>query len=184
MSRNVLETVMGAVVLLVAVIFLAFAYSAAQLKGVTGYPLSAKFNHIDGIRPGGDVRVSGIKVGTVISATLDPKTYQAIVQLSIDNSVRLPEDTVAQVTSSSLLGDNFMELVPGASDTMLRPGATIQFTQSPTSLQSLLGQVVFSVTHPQGSGGSGSGGSQGGAAQGSTGANPAPSSAGVQPAKP
>jgi phospholipid/cholesterol/gamma-HCH transport system substrate-binding protein len=180
MSRNLLETVMGAIVLLVAVIFLVFAYSAAQLKTVSGYELSAKFNRIDGIRAGGDVRISGIKVGTILSASLDPKTYQAELKLTIDNAVKLPEDSVAQITSSSLLGDNVLELVPGASDTMLQPGGTIQFTQSPTSLQSLLGQAVFSMTHPQGTGGQQSGASTGGGAAAAA-TPPSPSAAAAKP---
>ena len=86
MRGNVIETVMGAVVLVVAAVFLFFAYSTSQLRAVSGYELTADFERIDGIKEGSDVRVSGIKVGTVVSETLDPTTYDAIVKLSVDPS--------------------------------------------------------------------------------------------------
>ncbi|HTH98517.1 MAG TPA: outer membrane lipid asymmetry maintenance protein MlaD [Stellaceae bacterium] len=159
MNRNVLETVIGAIVLLVAVIFVVFAYSAAQLRSVEGYPVTARFNRIDGIRAGGDVQISGIKVGSVTSVALDPNTFQAIVKMSIDNSVKVPDDSVAQVTSSGLLGDKFMEIVPGASDKDIPKGGEVRFTQSPTSLESLLGQAVFSMSHGGGNSGDGNGSS-------------------------
>jgi len=120
MNRNLLETVMGAVVIVVAVIFLVFAYHSAEIRSVSGYPLTAKFDHIDGVHEGADVRMSGIKVGSITSTTLDTKTFQAIVKLSIDNSIKLPVDTVATVTQNGLLGDQYMSLVPGNSDKPVR----------------------------------------------------------------
>jgi phospholipid/cholesterol/gamma-HCH transport system substrate-binding protein len=164
---------MGAVVLAIAAIFLAFAYSAAQLHTAAGYPLYARFNKIDGVRSGGDVRLSGIKVGTIISTTLDTKSFQAVVQLAVDNDVKLPDDSVAEISSSGLLGDKFLELVPGASDTMLKPGGIIQFTQSPTSIESMLGQVIYSVSH----GGAGANAGSGANASGNAGAAPAAANA-------
>ena len=98
MNRNLLETVMGAVVIVVAVIFLVFAYHSAEIRSVSGYSLSAKFDHIDGIRDGADIRMSGIKVGTITGTSLDTKTFQALVKLSIDNNIKLPVDTVATIT--------------------------------------------------------------------------------------
>jgi phospholipid/cholesterol/gamma-HCH transport system substrate-binding protein len=146
MSRNVIETVMGAVVLIIAAIFLVFAYTSAKVRTVSGYEVSAKFDHVDGTREGGDVRIGGIKVGTIISEKLDPKTFSAIVRMSIDNSIKLPVDTVATITSSSLLGDNFMVLVPGNDDKIIPPDGTITNTQSPTSLMSLFSAAAFSLT--------------------------------------
>jgi phospholipid/cholesterol/gamma-HCH transport system substrate-binding protein len=145
MRGNVIETVMGAVVLVVAALFLFFAYSTSQLRAVKGYELTANFEHIDGIRDGSDVRVSGIKVGSVLGTTLDPKTFLATVRMSVEPSVKLPDDTVAEIVSSSLLGDKYMSLVPGGSDKDLPPGGQIKYTQSSISLEHLIGQMIFSA---------------------------------------
>src|SRR5277367_1772291 len=110
MSRNVIETVMGAVVLVIAAVFLFFAYSTSQVRAVSGYSLTAKFDKIEGIREGGDVRISGIKVGSIVSETLDPTTYLAIVKLNVNPMFKLPEDTVAEILSSGLLGDKYLAL--------------------------------------------------------------------------
>lgn len=145
MRGNVIEIVIGAVVLVVAALFLVFAYQTSQSRPVSGgYEVSADFARIDGIHTGSDVRISGIKVGTVISDSLDPKTYLATIRMSMDPVVQLPDDTVAQVTSSGLLGDKYMSLVPGGSDTMIPPGGKIRHTQSSISLESLIGQMMFS----------------------------------------
>ena len=83
---------------------------------MSGYPLTAKFDRIEGIREGGDVRISGIKVGSIVSERLDPKTYLAIVKISVDPTLKLPDDTVAEILSSGLLGDKYLALVPGSAD--------------------------------------------------------------------
>jgi phospholipid/cholesterol/gamma-HCH transport system substrate-binding protein len=146
MRGNVIEIVIGAVVLVVAALFLVFAYQTSQSRTVSGgYEVSANFARVDGIHQGSDVRISGIKVGTVVADELDPKTYLATIRMSIDPTVQLPEDTVAQVTSSGLLGDKYMSLAPGGSDTMIPPGGKIQYTQSSISLENLIGQMMFST---------------------------------------
>ncbi len=145
MSGNVIETVMGAVVIVVAALFLVFAYKTSQLREVPGYQVTADFSRVDGIHQGSDVRVSGIKIGSVVSETLDPKTYLATVQMSIEPSVKLPEDTVAEIISSGLLGDKYMSLVPGGSDKMIPPGGKITYTQSSVSIENLIGQMMFSA---------------------------------------
>jgi len=144
MKGNVIETVMGAVVLVVAALFLFFAYSTSQLRSVPGYQVTANFEHIDGIRDGSDVRISGIKVGSVLGTALDPKTFLATVRMSVEPSVKLPDDTVAEIVSSSLLGDKYMSLVPGGSDKDIVPGGRIKYTQSSVSLEHLIGQMMFS----------------------------------------
>jgi len=144
MKGNVIETVMGAVVLVVAALFLFFAYSTSQLRSVPGYELSANFEHIDGIRDGSDVRISGIKVGSVLGTTLDPKTFLATVTMTVEPAIKLPDDTVAEIVSSGLLGDKYMSLVPGGSDKDLPPGGRIKFTQSSVSIEHLIGQMMFS----------------------------------------
>jgi len=144
MTGNVIETVMGGVVLVVAALFLFFAYSTSQVRAVQGYQVSAQFERIDGIRDGGDVRIAGVKVGSIVSASLDPKTFLADVRMSINPAYKLPDDTVAEIVSSGLLGDRYVALVPGGSDQMIPPGGRIKYTQSPVSLENLIGQMIFS----------------------------------------
>jgi phospholipid/cholesterol/gamma-HCH transport system substrate-binding protein len=169
MRGNVIEIVIGAVVLVVAALFLVFAYRTSQLRTVSGgYEVSADFARIDGIHQGSDVRISGIKVGSVVADELDPKTYLATIRMSIDRAVQLPDDTVAQVTSSGLLGDKYMSLTPGGSDTMIPPGGKIQYTQSSISLENLIGQMMF--TTPGGK-------TSGPGAEGNASGSPAPNAA-------
>jgi phospholipid/cholesterol/gamma-HCH transport system substrate-binding protein len=159
MGRNLIETLMGAVVLVVAGLFLIFAYSTTNVRPVRGYTITAKFERIDGLNPGSDVRVSGIKVGTVVDQKLEPTTFLAVVTMSIDSHVKVPVDTVVQITSEGLLGSNFVALVPGAEDKMVQPGGELRFTQAPINLVQLLGKFIFSSAESQagqGAGGSGS----------------------------
>jgi phospholipid/cholesterol/gamma-HCH transport system substrate-binding protein len=144
MSRNLIETVLGAVVLVVAALFLFFAYTTSQVRAVPGYQVTAEFDRIDGIRDGSDVRIAGVKVGSVIGATLDPKTFLATLRISIAHKYKLPDDTVAEIVSSSLLGDKYLALVPGGSDKIIPPGGRIKYTQSPASLENLIGQMIYS----------------------------------------
>ncbi len=146
MGKNLIETLMGTVVIAVAAIFMLFAYSKADVGAVSGYTVKAKFDRIDGINVGGDVRLSGIKVGTVVEEILDPNTYFAVVTLSIDNSIKLPTDTSAACTSSGLLGNKYLNLSPGADDTMIAEGGEIESTQGCIDLFALLGQMIFSQT--------------------------------------
>ncbi len=146
MQRNLIETIMGAVVIVVAAIFLVFAYTTADVRAVEGYDVSAKFDRIDGIKRGSDVRMAGIKIGTVMDSTLDPETYLAVVELSINPTVKLPLDTSASITSDGLLGDKYMSLSPGGDEAMIKPGGEIETTQGAIDLFSLVGQMIFSQT--------------------------------------
>lgn len=165
MHRNVIETVMGAVVLAVALVFLGFAYSSANLSAGSGYTLKAQFDEASGVGPGTDVKIGGVKVGTVTSVTLDPKTYLADVQLSIDPAVKLSPDTAASINSDGLLGGRTLVLSPGATpdnpDGWLKDGDTIDHTQSNPSLEQLLGQVIFSIGQLSDRSNSGAGGGAG-----------------------
>ena len=137
---------MGAVVLIVAAFFIIFAYSKADLNKGIGYEIRAKFDRVDGILAGSDVRMSGIKIGTVVSSSLDPKTYFADVVMSIRSDIKIPEDTSVAVSSEGLLGGTFLSLSPGGSDDMLRAGGEITMTQGSVDLMGLLGQMIFSQT--------------------------------------
>jgi phospholipid/cholesterol/gamma-HCH transport system substrate-binding protein len=144
MTGNVIETVMGAVVLVVAALFLFFAYTTSRVGAVQGYHVIAQFERIGALRDGSDVRIAGVKIGSVVSETLDPKTYLATVQMSINPNYKLPEDTVAEIVSNGLLGEQYLSLVPGGEEQMIPPGGRIKYTQSPVSLENLIGQMIFS----------------------------------------
>jgi phospholipid/cholesterol/gamma-HCH transport system substrate-binding protein len=134
---------MGAVVLLVAGAFIVFVYNTAGLRATDGYSLIGKFDRIDGLNEGSDVRLSGIKVGTVVKQELDPQTYLAVVTMNIKPEVKLPKDSSAQISSDGLLGDKYMSLSPGAEDDMLKPGEEFRHTQGSVDLVSLVGRLIF-----------------------------------------
>jgi phospholipid/cholesterol/gamma-HCH transport system substrate-binding protein len=153
MRRSVIETIMGAVVLVVAALFLFFAYTSSNVQATGGYELVARFNRVDGLANGSDVRMSGIKIGSVVAQSLDPQTYRAIVRLSVDSAIKLPEDTTARIQSDGLLGNTYMVLEPGGAEEMIPPGGTIAYTQDAVNLVDLLGRFIFST--PSGGGSSG-----------------------------
>jgi phospholipid/cholesterol/gamma-HCH transport system substrate-binding protein len=144
MTRNLLETLLGAVVLIVAVGFLVFAYRSSQVQQIGGYELIARFDKVDGLEPGSEVRISGIKVGSVLDQSLDPETYRAEVRFSLREDVRLPADTSAAVVSNGLLGGKYLALVPGGDIEMLEAGDEVTLTQSAVNLEDLIGHMIFS----------------------------------------
>ncbi len=146
MRRNAIETVMGAVVLLVAGVFVFFAYDMAQVKAVEGYEVTALFYKIGGLNEGSDVRISGIKVGTVIDRRLDPESFDARVRMSITREVKLPVDTVASIASEGLLGGKYVRLEPGTEKSFIKPGGTITKTKDFRSLEDQVGEIIFLAT--------------------------------------
>jgi len=152
MNGNAVETLIGAVVLAVAGAFLFFAYNSAGVGRETGYQLKAAFDRVDGLNVGSDVRLSGIKVGSVVSASLDPKTFRAEVVFTVHDDVKLPDDSAAKIASQGLLGSYYLQLDPGGSDTDLAAGATVKHTQGAVDLMGLIGQAVFSFTSSSKSG--------------------------------
>src|SRR6185437_1525797 len=143
MQNSIVETLIGAAVIAVAALFLVFAYSSTGSGSVSGYPVIAKFNRIDGVNIGTDVRLAGIKIGTVEKLALDPKTYNAVVTLTLANSVKLPDDSSVRITSEGLLGNQYLSIEPGASMQIIKPGGEIENTQGAIDLIGLLGKAVF-----------------------------------------
>ncbi len=144
--RNAAEVLSGAVVLLVAACFLGYAVAHSGRSAVAGYTLTAKFDHVDGLSVGSDVRMAGVKVGSVLAERIDPQTYLAVVTMSVRDGLELPKDTSVTVSSDSLLGGKYLSLSPGADSAVLQPGQAITITQSSVSLEQLLGKFIFSVT--------------------------------------
>lgn len=145
MQKNIVEILLGALVLIIAGVFFVFAYKSSNLRPVQGYDITADFTRIDGLKVGNDVKISGVKVGSVISQNLNSDNYLATITLSIDPKIKLPVDTIASINSESLFGGKYVSLEPGADETFIAPKGKIEYTQSTPGLEQLLGQVIFNM---------------------------------------
>ena len=147
MRRNMIETIMGAVVLLVAVSFVVFAFRTTSIDSANGggYQLLVEFDDASGLVTGTDVRMAGVKVGSVLSQRLNPETYFAEVSLRIDETIKLPTDSSARIIPEGLLGGNYVALEPGGAEDYLGDGEQIQFTQGSINVVDLLGRFIFSA---------------------------------------
>jgi phospholipid/cholesterol/gamma-HCH transport system substrate-binding protein len=150
MGRSVFETILGAVVLAIAGLFLAFAYNSSDLHVVKGYTVTANFPMVDGLKEGIDVKINGVKVGSVtqlhLITTPGPNEFLVRVEMAIDPDVKLPTDTMALVATESLLGGKYMSLEPGVDDEMIKTDGDgrITRTQAPMRLDDLIGQMIYS----------------------------------------
>jgi len=143
MQRNVLETVMGAVVLLAAAAFLFIVYSASGVKETSnGYHLVMRLDQGGSIAPGTDVRAAGVKVGSVVKQEFDAENFQAVITLDISGNVKLPTDSSANVDQDGLLGNPYVNLQLGADDTMLKDGDTFRHATGALSLNKLIGMAL------------------------------------------
>jgi phospholipid/cholesterol/gamma-HCH transport system substrate-binding protein len=156
-GRSLAEVLAGAVVLLVAGAFLAYAVTNSGRGGLSGpgVTLTAKFDRIDGLAPGADVRIAGVKVGSVLDQRIDPQSFLAVLTLRVDGNLRLPSDSSAEIASEGLLGGRFVSIVPGGSERIIGDRGEITITQSAVSLENLLGRFIFSMTEGQGGAGGG-----------------------------
>jgi phospholipid/cholesterol/gamma-HCH transport system substrate-binding protein len=145
-NRNIVETIVGALVLVVAGVFVFYAFAKSDRTGPDGVEITARFGRIDGLKRGADVTLSGVKIGTVTAIELDRKSYQAVVRMGVSASVPIPEDTNAKIVSESLLGGMVVVLDPGGDKTMLKPGGEIHNTQDAISFTELLAKFMFSGT--------------------------------------
>ncbi len=146
MKRNPIETILGFFVLIFTGVFLFFAASRVDTKKIEGYTVTANFMKIGGLEVGSDVRISGIKVGSVLATRLNQETYTADVTLGIDNRVRLPIDTVAAIADVGVMGGKYVRLEPGKSQTMLKNGEKITQTQNYKSLEESISEFIFLST--------------------------------------
>jgi phospholipid/cholesterol/gamma-HCH transport system substrate-binding protein len=142
LKDHLAEALAGLVVLAIAGWFLVFALGRTGGAMGDSYELKARFPNAAGISVGSDVRVSGMKVGTVTAQTLDPQSFQAVVTLAVADDVRLPLDSSAAITSEGLLGGSYIALVPGGDPEQLAPGDEISDTQGATDLMGLIGSVI------------------------------------------
>lgn len=146
MNKKPIETIMGMVVLVVAVFFLLFAYRVSDLQVVKGYELNAKFLKVGGLNIGSDVRINGIKVGTVVNQKLDNTDYLVDVILSISPEIKLPVDSEVAIVGDGLVGDKFIKIVPGKSKEYLKEGETFANAKDFKTLEDMVGEIIFMVT--------------------------------------
>jgi phospholipid/cholesterol/gamma-HCH transport system substrate-binding protein len=192
MGRSVFETILGAVVLAIAGLFLVFAYNSSDLHVVKGYTVTANFPMVDGLKEGIDVKVNGVKIGSVtglhLITTPGPNQFLVKVTMAIDPDVKLPTDTIALVATESLLGGKYMSLEPGVDDEIIPTDGAgrITRTQAPMRLDDLIGQLIYGSKRGDTSGSTPAASSSGAASSGNA---PAPVStskpqAAPQPAHP
>ena len=142
MQNGFVETLIGAAVVIVAALFFYHGWNTTGSGSVEGYEVVAKFERIDGINVGTDVRLSGIKIGTVTGQELDPKSYRAVVRMNVKNSVVIPDDSSIKVSSEGLLGGSYLAVLPGGSETMMKAGGEFDITQGSVDLLSLFAKAM------------------------------------------
>ncbi len=145
MKQNILETVVGLVVLAIAGFFLFYSYNMKKKDIKEEYSLTATFENVEGIIVGSDVNIGGIAIGKVEKLTLDPKTYNAMMTLSIDEKVKIPTDSRAAIVSTGFLGEKFISITPGGDEGFLENNGQIKYTQSSINLESLIGKFMYST---------------------------------------
>jgi phospholipid/cholesterol/gamma-HCH transport system substrate-binding protein len=144
-SSNKVETLVGAAVIALALGFFFYASKTAGVGGVVsgGYTVIAEFDNAEGINVGTDVRLAGIKIGTVTGQSLNAENYMARVEMTLDPKVLLSDDTAAKVTSEGLLGGKFISMEPGGSETKLANGSMMTLTQGAVDIWSLISSAMF-----------------------------------------
>jgi len=146
MRRGAVETILGAVVLLIAVGFVIFGARSIDLQGDDGYELTARFLKAGGLDRGSDVRISGVKVGSVIDRALDDQTFEAVVTFTVRSDIKLPADTEAGVTAEGLLGGKYLRLFPGTASETLAPNGEIAQTRDFQALEDTVSEIIFLAT--------------------------------------
>ena len=144
MAENTTEVVVRGAVLAAAI---AIGVYGAQIGGLStgggsNYPLTASFRSLEGVSVGTDVRLAGVKIGTVTDVSLNNVTYRADTTVTLDADTQIPDDSAIVISSEGLLGGNFVEIVPGGSPFNFEPGSEITDTQGAVSLISLLLKFV------------------------------------------
>ncbi len=146
MKRSMVETLLGGLVIVVAAGFLIFALQATEVGAVEGVGLEARFLKVGGLEVGSDVRISGVKVGTVTDRILDTNTFEAVVLFTVSSDVQLPADTEAVVTSEGLLGNKYLRLIPGTATDTISDGGEISQTRDFRSLEDTVSEIIFLAT--------------------------------------
>ncbi len=142
-TNNYFEIIVGTFVLFCAIFFFFTSFKSAKVGADGGYHLLAKFDNAEGIKNGSDVKISGVKIGTVEDQYLDVKSFRAILKLNINRNIKLSADSSAKIASEGLLGSKYLSISPGGDEENLKEGEEIQFTQSSVNFEDLLGRFIF-----------------------------------------
>ncbi|MDR1691491.1 MAG: MlaD family protein [Rickettsiales bacterium] len=142
-NEKPLDTIAGLFVIFVAVFFLVWSFSKADLKKVSGYELTGVFAQTGGVKNGADVIINGVKVGSIKSIDIDKNDYSVIIKFSIENRIKIPADSVAQITAYGLMGDKYVKINIGKDENLLNAGDEVK-TKSFQSLEEQIGQILFS----------------------------------------
>lgn len=146
MRKKPVETIMGLVVLVIALLFLAFAYNVTDLQVVEGYSVNAEFTKVGGLSIGSDVRINGIKVGTVTAQDLNNEDYTVRVTFSIASNIKLPKDSVVTIVGDGLMGNKFVKIEPGKAKEYLADGDTFAKTKNFKTIEDMVGEIIYMVT--------------------------------------
>jgi phospholipid/cholesterol/gamma-HCH transport system substrate-binding protein len=141
-KRQWTETGVGAVVILAAAWFLVYSLTVGRAARPHGYEVQARFGQVGSLAPGAVVSVAGVKIGTVSSITLDPKTFLAVVKLDLDPTLPLPSDSTAKITSDGFMGATHVVIEPGGASDKMKAGGEIENTQGAVDLFGLVGQFM------------------------------------------
>ncbi len=142
-NNNYFEIIVGTFVLICASFFFVSSFKKSQSSNFETYNIIAKFENADGLSDGADVKISGVKVGSVAKQSLDKETYRALISLDIAKTVTLSSDSSAKIASEGLLGSKYIAITPGGDEEFLKDGDEIQFTQSSVNFEELLGKFIF-----------------------------------------
>ena len=139
-----IEIIVGIFVLsgLIGVFFMAFRIGKSEFIGQKTYELNAVFSNLSGVSENGRVEIAGVRIGSVKNIKMN-ENYQAVATLILPEHLKLDDDTIAAVKTSGLIGDRFIELLPGGSGIQLEPGGVIFDTQSAIDLESLISKFGF-----------------------------------------
>ncbi len=145
MNRYTIETAVGTFVLIgiLCIGYLTIKLGKMEILGSNYYVVYAKFDSVSGLKPDSNVEIAGVPIGRVASIELDPKEKVAVVAMKISKDIQLEDDCIASIKTRGLIGDKFVKIIPGGSDTYLRPGDTIVDTESAVDIEDLIGKYVF-----------------------------------------
>jgi phospholipid/cholesterol/gamma-HCH transport system substrate-binding protein len=144
MRYSLIEILMGAIVLTIAISFLSLGMKSINSNQKIGYDISLIFGSSAGLKNGDNVKISGINVGKIINLDLSLEDYNAKVDIKLNQNIKIPDDSSARITSASLLGGNFIDIIPGVSDIYMKPNDIIYDTSDPVSFIDMLGKVIYS----------------------------------------
>ena len=144
MKYSLIETFMGFSVIIVAIFFLFFGLSLEKNITAKYISISAIFENVSGLSVGDKVKISGISVGKITSFKLEKDEFEVMVELEVDKEINIPDDSTAKISSSSLFGGKFLEIIPGSSETFLKNKSIIYDTQTSLSFTDMIGKMIMS----------------------------------------